>query len=270
MLESAGVRAKVYGVRVGRGKLRKAAATAQRAHDLQSFLAQTGEAWRRPDCLARGRRGSLAAWNPKLRDPRLRARVRACVPLHELDRDIPRRNRPRRLSAKGSATPPAPAGEGHQRRPDFRRRGRRHDRSLRHRLRGRRSRPCAVSAAVGDKPLLPRSIDRDGEDGARAPGNEGSSRRVFPSGSPAKRRCLTDCPGSTAVTLSRSVPFVSLLKSVDAVVCSGGTMLREAAYLGIPAYSILQSEIGAVDRWLERIGRAKLIARPQDDMWHRA
>ena len=66
------------------------------------------------------------------------------------------------------------------------------------------------------------------------------------------------------VTLRRPVPFLPLLKSVDAVVCSGGTMLREAAYLGIPAYSILQSDIGAVDRWLETIGRAKLIAGPED------
>ncbi len=66
------------------------------------------------------------------------------------------------------------------------------------------------------------------------------------------------------ITLSRPVPFVSLLKSVDAVVCSGGTMLREAAYLGIPAYSILQNPPGAVDRWLERIGRAKLLATPGD------
>lgn len=66
------------------------------------------------------------------------------------------------------------------------------------------------------------------------------------------------------ITLSRPVPFVSLLKSVDAVVCSGGTMLREAAFLGIPAYSIFQSEIGAVDRWLEDIGRARLIAGPLD------
>jgi predicted glycosyltransferase len=66
------------------------------------------------------------------------------------------------------------------------------------------------------------------------------------------------------VVLERPVPFVSLLKSVDAVVCSGGTMLREAAYLGIPAYSIFQSEIGAVDRWLEEIGRAKLLTRPDE------
>jgi len=66
------------------------------------------------------------------------------------------------------------------------------------------------------------------------------------------------------IALMRPAPFVSLLKSVDAVVCAGGTMLREAAYLGIPAYSIFQSEIGAVDRWLESVGRAKLIGTPQE------
>jgi predicted glycosyltransferase len=66
------------------------------------------------------------------------------------------------------------------------------------------------------------------------------------------------------VVLGAPVPFVALLKSVDLVVCAGGTMLREAAYLGIPSYSIFQSKIGAVDRWLEQIGRAQLLRGPQD------
>jgi uncharacterized protein len=66
------------------------------------------------------------------------------------------------------------------------------------------------------------------------------------------------------LVLSSPVSFVSLLKSTDLVVCSGGTMLREAAYLGIPAYSIFQSEIGAVDRWLEQIGRVKLLTAAHD------
>lgn len=66
------------------------------------------------------------------------------------------------------------------------------------------------------------------------------------------------------IILPGPVPFVSLLKSVDLVVSSGGTMLREGAYLGIPSYSIFQSKIGAVDRWLEEIGRAKLLAGPTD------
>jgi uncharacterized protein len=66
------------------------------------------------------------------------------------------------------------------------------------------------------------------------------------------------------VVLERPVPFLSLLKSADAVICAGGTMLREAAYLGVPAYSIFQSPIGGVDRWLERIGRARVLAAPED------
>jgi predicted glycosyltransferase len=64
--------------------------------------------------------------------------------------------------------------------------------------------------------------------------------------------------------LDRPVPFVSLLKSVDLVVSSGGTMLREAAYLGVPAYSTFQGEPGAVDRHLERLGRLHLLAGPED------
>jgi predicted glycosyltransferase len=67
------------------------------------------------------------------------------------------------------------------------------------------------------------------------------------------------------VVLEEPVPFLALLKSVDAVVCSGGTMLRESAYLGVPAYSVFQSELGGVDLWLERIGRVEIL-RSVDDM----
>jgi predicted glycosyltransferase len=66
------------------------------------------------------------------------------------------------------------------------------------------------------------------------------------------------------VVLDRAVPFVSLLKSVDLVVSSGGTMLREAAYLGIPAYSLFQGELGAVDRYLVDAGRLHLLGDRDD------
>lgn len=59
--------------------------------------------------------------------------------------------------------------------------------------------------------------------------------------------------------LEQGVPFVPLLKGVDAVISSGGTMLREAAYLGIPAFSILRSGIGQVDRYLESLGRLTVL-----------
>jgi uncharacterized protein len=66
------------------------------------------------------------------------------------------------------------------------------------------------------------------------------------------------------VVLERAVPFLSLLKAVDAVVSGGGTMLREAAYLGVPAYTIFRGAPGAVDRHLEGLGRLRVIASPED------
>ncbi len=66
------------------------------------------------------------------------------------------------------------------------------------------------------------------------------------------------------IVLDRPLPFLTLLRSVDAVLTSGGTMLREAAYLGVPAFSLFGSRLGAVDRHLAAIGRATLLASEQD------
>ena len=66
------------------------------------------------------------------------------------------------------------------------------------------------------------------------------------------------------VVLGKPVPAVALLKGVDAVVSAGGTMLREAAYLGIPAYSIFRSRLGAVDEYLAAIGRLSLVESPAE------
>ena len=60
------------------------------------------------------------------------------------------------------------------------------------------------------------------------------------------------------------MPFVSLLTSVDLVVSSGGTMAREAAYLGLPAYSIFQGKTGAVDRHLASLGRLRFVSSPSE------
>jgi predicted glycosyltransferase len=45
----------------------------------------------------------------------------------------------------------------------------------------------------------------------------------------------------------------------DLVVSGGGTMNREAAALGVPAYSILCGKVGAVDRALERGGQLTMV-----------
>ena len=69
---------------------------------------------------------------------------------------------------------------------------------------------------------------------------------------------------NTPVLVREAIPFVALLRAVDAVVASGGTMLREAAYLGLPAYSILRSAIGSVDRHLESLGRLTILESRND------
>jgi len=50
----------------------------------------------------------------------------------------------------------------------------------------------------------------------------------------------------------------------DLVVSGGGTMIREAAALGVPAYSIFGGEPGAVDRFLENSGRLTFIRNSND------
>jgi uncharacterized protein len=67
------------------------------------------------------------------------------------------------------------------------------------------------------------------------------------------------------IVLRDPVPFVSLLKSVDVVVSGGGTMTREAAYLGVPAVSVFRGAAGQVDTYLERIGRLRVV-RSDDDL----
>jgi predicted glycosyltransferase len=66
------------------------------------------------------------------------------------------------------------------------------------------------------------------------------------------------------IVLREPIPTVSLLKGVDAVISAGGTMLREAAYLGVPAYSIFRSRIGAVDHYLASIDRLSMLRSPLD------
>jgi uncharacterized protein len=67
------------------------------------------------------------------------------------------------------------------------------------------------------------------------------------------------------VVLREPVPSVSLLKSVDVVISGGGTMTREAAYLGVPAVSVFRGVAGQVDAYLERTGRLTVV-RSADEL----
>jgi predicted glycosyltransferase len=259
MLERAGVQPHVFGARVGRGKLRKGTAVIRRARDHVRLFARIG----RPDVLlAASRAAAVAAWRMRIPSFLICDYEHVHLALYR---------------ATGSTIlHPEVIDES-----AFVRRGLRPDRLLP--FRGLKEDLTFAGVDVdaiephdlGDVPepavkILfrpPSETSHYYQESSTSMAREAlvwlaraGALVVFSPREPDQVALLDGLRWShPPVILRRSVPFVSLLKSVDAVVCAGGTMLREAAYLGIPAYGIFQSEIGGVDRWLERIGRAKLL-----------
>lgn len=70
--------------------------------------------------------------------------------------------------------------------------------------------------------------------------------------------------GRPAIVPARPVDGPSLIALADLVVSAGGTMNREAAALGVPAYSPFAGRLGAVDRALIDDGRLRRLERPED------
>lgn len=64
--------------------------------------------------------------------------------------------------------------------------------------------------------------------------------------------------------LDAAVDGRQLLQYTDIMISAGGTMNREAAVLGIPAYSVFRGEVGAADRYLIQQGRIIPVHRQED------
>ena len=264
LLERAGVEAHVFGTRLGRSKVRKIVGLISRARDFSRFFATEG---RCDALLAASRPAAVAAW--RLGIPRF-----LVVDYEYADQSVTR------LTGSTVLHPDAIDAQV------FRRRGLRADQLLS--FRGFKE--DITFAGVDLDACEPLNLGAVPESLVRVlfrPPSETSHyyRRESTAMAMAALRHLAEA-GAVAVfapreqsqcayleglawahepiVLDRAAPFVSLLKSVDAVVCSGGTMLREAAYLGIPAYSIFQSRIGGVDLRLEALGRATIVRTPDD------
>jgi len=63
---------------------------------------------------------------------------------------------------------------------------------------------------------------------------------------------------------SQAVDGLSLMWFSDAVFSGGGTMIREAALLGVPSYSVFGGRIGAADEYLISQGRLRLLRSPSE------
>jgi len=62
----------------------------------------------------------------------------------------------------------------------------------------------------------------------------------------------------------RTLDGPSLIAAADLVVSAGGSMVREAAVLGTPAYSVYAGRLGGVDQQLEREGRLAVVRHADD------
>jgi uncharacterized protein len=78
-----------------------------------------------------------------------------------------------------------------------------------------------------------------------------------------QRRALRELDGSLIVP-EHAVDGRSLAAFADLVVSAGGTMIREAAVLGTPVWSIFEGRLGAVDELLIAEGRVHFLHDPAD------
>ena len=76
-----------------------------------------------------------------------------------------------------------------------------------------------------------------------------------------QRRALRELDGSLIVP-EHAVDGRSLAALADLVVSAGGTMIREAAVLGTPVWSIFEGRLGAVDELLIAEGRVHFLRDP--------
>jgi predicted glycosyltransferase len=70
--------------------------------------------------------------------------------------------------------------------------------------------------------------------------------------------------GGPAIVPGRPVDGPSLVAAADLVISAGGTMNREAAALGVPAWTPFAARLGAVDRRLIEEGRLRRLETPDD------
>ena len=77
-----------------------------------------------------------------------------------------------------------------------------------------------------------------------------------------RSRCRGKYNGRVTIP-EKAVDGLNLVWHSDMVVSGGGTMNREAAALGVPAYSIFRSKIAAVDKYLVQEGKLQFITSVQ-------
>jgi uncharacterized protein len=103
--------------------------------------------------------------------------------------------------------------------------------------------------------LLPRVLSRL---------NEADVQTVVLARTPEQAHSVAGLGLDRLIVPPRAVDGRSLVAFADVLVSGGGTMNREAAVLGTPAWSIFEGRLGAVDEMLIREGRLHLLRDPAE------
>jgi hypothetical protein len=103
--------------------------------------------------------------------------------------------------------------------------------------------------------LLPRVLSRL---------NEADVQTVVLARTPEQADSVAGLGFDRLIVPPRAVDGRSLVAFADVLVSGGGTMNREAAVLGTPAWSIFEGRLGAVDEMLIREGRLHLLRDPAE------
>jgi predicted glycosyltransferase len=112
----------------------------------------------------------------------------------------------------------------------------------------------ALYLGGSENELLPRVLRRLLDEGAQV---------VVLARTDEQRHALRELDPELVIP-GRAVDGRSLAALADLVVSAGGTMIREAAVLGTPVWSIFEGRLGAVDEQLVAEGRVRLLRDPQE------
>jgi predicted glycosyltransferase len=93
---------------------------------------------------------------------------------------------------------------------------------------------------------------------------EGKARCVVLTRRPEQRRELIALGLPNVVFPEGAVDARSLMYASDLVIGAGGTMTREAAFIGVPTLSLFSGRTPEVDRWLEEHGNLRRIQSARD------
>jgi len=112
----------------------------------------------------------------------------------------------------------------------------------------------ALYLGGSENELLPRVLRRLLDEGAQV---------VVLARTDEQRHALRELDPELVIP-GRAVDGRSLAALADLVVSAGGTMIREAAVLGTPVWSIFEGRLGGVDEQLVAEGRVRLLRDPQE------